>query len=265
MDSSDFTFVVLTTSDAELDKLHITLTDPTKTVVKPTTVADGPFGLGGHTYPSRAFYFGNVQHGNWDVDVGLSPSSDRDAITAFTFVTFADGDSPVSVTVSADSVQNLLGNTVELKADVVEQIASVSGNVTRLRNKNVESVDLIIRHPSGKVWSCTTTLQCFLMPAKSPPVLTLRVKTQWLVNGFHLCLVFCLESRGFTVVSAKDVLAATVVISSQFVPVWPGPKYFHTILDSQPVCDFLGIPCNLMQIPSSIPPVMCCDVFSGQR
>ena len=157
VDSNDFNFVALCSAEKDLNSLSIVIKSPSGTVSKPTTTADGPFGLGGRTYPSRSLYFVGVEKGEWSVTVALASPvegrQDADPIKVFTFVTFADGDSQVSVTVSSSSLQTLLGNSVELKAVVVDQTLR-SGNRTRARRSGgspTEVVDLLVRHPSGKV------------------------------------------------------------------------------------------------------------------
>ncbi|XP_065191399.1 conditioned medium factor-like [Sycon ciliatum] len=160
VDSKDFTFVILSSSDGHLSDIEASFRSPNGKAIAPSYVSGGPFGLGGNAYPSKSLYFNDVQHGEWSVTLQRSEKSKISAgdepLKAFTFVTFSDGDSPVSVSVSAGSLNTLVGESLELRAvvrDPTSQSAVQGDGGTPPCAPNqarVETVDLMVRHPSGK-------------------------------------------------------------------------------------------------------------------
>lgn len=155
VDSRDFTFVVLCSSESNVNSLDAIFTSPSGSIAEATEISEGPFGLGGRTYPSKAWYFSRVEFGEWSVRLVLTETASTGdvPINVFSFVTFADGDSPVSVTASLGTLNTLLGDTVELRAVVVDPaLPAASGNGTdRVGRARVETAELVVRHPSGKV------------------------------------------------------------------------------------------------------------------
>lgn len=153
-----FSIAILCVEQSDLDRLRVTVIAPSGAIAEPITVADGPFGIDGDTYSSRGLVFAFAEKGIWRLEMEVTEG--EDSVKVFPFVAFPES---VAVTVSADNLNTMVGETVTLSARVDRYWesgeADAAADSKRMRKapqrlglgKGVDTVVLELRDPSGQV------------------------------------------------------------------------------------------------------------------